>query len=136
MNSAQMAENFKSGLVSPIAQKMIEEFPEHGLQENKVLNRHQFASYLLGYLAGKIAKSRYKNEASYAFMDRLLFRQNSKKPALFSKSLTKKEFVSGMSELSETDKAIYALLLTEQFENDEADDVKVLAAFFKQLSQE
>jgi len=136
MNSTQMAENFKSGSIFPIAEKMISEFTEVGLRENKVLNRQQFASYLLGYLARKIAKRRFNNETNYGFMDLLLFRQNNKKPALFSKSLTKKEFIDGMGELEQLDKTIYATLLAEQFENDEADDVKVLAAFFNQLSHE
>lgn len=130
MNSLQMAENFKSGTITPIAKKMIAEFPEVGFQENKVFNRQQFASYLLGYLAAKVAKNRFKNETSYVFMNILLFRENNKKPILFLRSLTKSEFIDGVGELEQFDKNIYAALLTEKFENDEANEVKVYAAFF------
>ena len=132
--SEELANKFVSGSTFPILDEMINEFPEHGIQGNRVINEHQFASHCFGFLAGRIAKIKYQNEKNYGYMDYYLFSQNNKKPREFQKSLTKPIFIEvATNYFSKLEKEIYSHLLT--YDKKDSDEVKFLAGFFRELSK-
>jgi len=131
--SNELAEKFTSGSTFPILDEMLKEFPVNGIQGNRVISEHQFASYLFGYLAGIVANEEYADRTDYGYLDDFLFQENNKKDWQFQKSLIKPIFVRVADEkFSKLEREIYSTLLL--YDKKECNGVKFAAGFFRKIS--
>lgn len=105
--SAKIAEKFISGSLTPILEKMLEEVPEHGIQENRKVSRTDLASYFIGKV---LARFEPQGTQSYGWLDNFIFRENPKKSPKLGASLIKPAFAEAMLDRPE-ERHIYSELL-------------------------
>ncbi|RHJ76374.1 helix-turn-helix transcriptional regulator [Parabacteroides sp. AM08-6] len=128
----EMASEFRSGSLFPIYERMMADAYTQGLTSNSQVSKVRLASYICGFLSAIIARN-VEQEKSFAFLDKVVYQENAKKPYLFNKSVLKMALYAEYWDSDE--KKLFAVLCSEisDLGTDEMDNAAFLAAFMRYI---